>query len=101
MDDREAFESRFRQEMAKEGWRLESQEPVKGGTLPGVLQLWRGSDGKGGEVVALHSFVFDEAGKDIHQCALAVTPEMAGYAGRLVGDFLAHARFRDPIPPER
>jgi hypothetical protein len=101
LDDMQAFESRFRNDMTQSGWRLVSHEAIRGGSLPGFRQVWSGSDGKGGEVISLHSFVYDEAGKDVHQCALAVTPEMAEYAARLVGDFLSHARWRGPMPPER
>lgn len=74
-------------------------------TLPGPFKGFRQirqSVGKDGQPIAmLQYFLYDTEGNDVHQVLTAVPAEQTAIAETLMADFLTHARWIDPVPPQR
>jgi len=71
------------------------------GDFRGFRQIRQTTDKAGRPVALLEYFLYDTDGNDVHQVLTAVPLEETAMGEELLGDFLQHARWVAPVPPQR
>ena len=101
MEAPEQFKREYEQAMLGKKSKLVRADEAVPGSFHGFRQI-RQADGNDGQPIALlEYFVYDSDGNDVHEVLTAVPVAQTAIAERLLGDFLAHARWIDPVPPQR
>jgi hypothetical protein len=92
------FEDDFKAQMAREGQVILTDEKVPG-SFDGFRHLLTMAGEDGTPITTVNYFVYDHAGRDIHQVFLAVPSAMQDKAVRAAEDFLSQATWIEPAAP--
>jgi hypothetical protein len=95
------FRTGFRQGLTSQGVTIVTDDENVPAPFQGFRFVVRGQTKSGEPLLMVHYFVVDGQNHDIHQVVAAVIDDDATRAETLVRDFLSHARWVDPTPPER
>ncbi len=97
----EEFKRQYEEAMDDKSSKLVGADEKIPGAFHGFRQI-RQSAGKDGQPIALlQYFLYDTEGNDVHQVLTAVPAEQTAIAEKLLEDFLTHARWVEPVPPQR